>query len=90
MDESRIVPRALTIRVRLINTKINSKAIRRQMEVLRVTMGFTLLKASGCASVTSVVGLINHITLSSMIHGTPVYKIIKPLPFLLPMSFKRK
>ena len=60
------------------------------MEILIVTMGFTLLTTSGCDSVTRVVGLILHIPLDSMIHGPPVCKIINPSPCRIPMSFKRK
>ena len=54
------------------NPKCNSKAKRRKMEILRLTMGFNLLTKSGCASIKNVVGLIPHIPLSSMIHGPPV------------------
>ena len=45
MEEARRGISAVTIRVGLINPKSNSKAIRRQreVEILRVTMGFTLL-----------------------------------------------
>ena len=60
------------------------------MEILRLPIGFTLLTASGCASVTRVVGRIPHTTLAYMIHGPHMCKIINPSPCLLPMSFKRK
>ena len=92
VKDSRSGPISLTRRFRIINPKINSKAIRRQMEIyiLRVTMGFTLLKKSWCASIARVVGLIPHTPLASMIHGPIVYKIINPSPFLLPIYFKSK
>ena len=72
MEEERRGTSSVTRRFGLINPKRNRKAIRRQMELLRVTMGFILLKASGCASVTRVVGLIPHIPQTFMIHGPPV------------------
>ena len=55
MEEERRDPSAVTIRVRLINPRSNSKEIIRhiEMEILRENMGFTLLTASGCASVKS-------------------------------------
>ena len=64
----------VTRRVILINPIGKSKVIRRQMEmkILRVTIGFIFLTASGCASVTRVVGIIPHTPLASMIHGTPL------------------
>ena len=90
MEEARNGPSAVIRRVRIIHTKSNSKGIISKMEILRVTMGFNLLTASVCASVTRVVGLIPHIPLASMIHGPPVCKIINPLPCLITMVFKRK
>ena len=60
------------------------------MEILRAAMGFPLLMTSGCASVTGFVGLITHTPLASMVYGSPVWKIINPSTWLLPMSFKRK
>ena len=72
MEEARHGSRAVTRRFGLINTKSNIKVIRREMEILRVTMGFNLLVEIGCAYITRVVGLIPHIPLSSMIHGPPV------------------
>ena len=90
MEEARRGPSAVTRRVGLIKTKRNRKAIIRKGEIRRVTMGFTLLTSSGCASVTRVVFLIPHITLYYMIYGTPVLKTINPSPFLIPMYFNRK
>ena len=72
MEEARLGPSAVTRRFGIINTKSNSKTIRSKMEILRVTMGFTLLTASGCASVTRFLGLIPHIPLASMIYGPPL------------------
>ena len=77
-------------KVGLIKTKRRKKINKKEMEILRVTTGFTLLTASECASVTRVVGLIPHIPLASMIHETPVCKTINPSTFLIPMSFKIK
>ena len=74
MEESRRGTRSVTRSVRLISPKINRKSIisQMEMEVLRVTMGFNLLKASVCDYVTRFVGLIPHTPLDSMIHGPPV------------------
>ena len=80
VEEARRGPSALKIRVILIETISNSKAIGRkmEMEILRKIMGFTLLTTSGCAYVARVVGLIPHTQMSTMIHGLPVWKIINP------------
>ena len=88
MEDATRGPSAVTIRVRIINTKINSKSIRSQKEIIRVTIVFTLLTEIECASVTRVVYLIPHKPLASMINGPPVCKIINPSTCLLPMSFK--
>ena len=88
MEEARRGPIVVTRRVRIRNTKSNSKSIRKQMEILRVTMGFNLLTEIGFASVTRVVGFIPHTPLAYIIHGPLVCKIINPSPCLLPLSFK--
>ena len=62
----------VTIRVELIKPKSNRKSIISQMEILKLTMGFTLLTASGYVSVSMVEGLIPHKPLDSMIHGPPL------------------
>ena len=72
MEEARRGTSTVTRRVGIIKPKINSKVINMQMDILRVTMGFTLLIASGCVSVTRVAGLIPHIPLDYIIHGPPV------------------
>ena len=91
VKDSRSGPISLTRRFRIINPKINSKAIRRQMEIkiLRATMMFTFLTEILCDSVTRVVGLIPHTSMASIIHGTPVKILIYPSPCLLPMSLKK-
>ena len=48
------------------------------MDILRVTVGFTLLVESECAYVTKVLVLILHIPMDSIIHVPPVCKIINP------------
>ena len=92
VEEARRGPSALKIRVILIETISNSKAIGRkmEMEILRETIGFTLFTASGYAYITRVVGSIPHTTMAYRIHGTPVCKIINPSPCLIRMSFKIK
>ena len=62
----------VTIRVELINPKRNRKSIISQMEILKLTMGFTLLTAGGYVSVSRVESLIPHIPLDSLIHGPPL------------------
>ena len=66
------MPSSVTRRVGLINNISNRKLIRRKMEIeiLRETMGFTILTTSGCAYLTRVLNLISHTPLASMIHGT--------------------
>ena len=66
MEEARHSPSAVTIRAGLINPKRNSEALRRQTKIPRLTMAFTLLKASGCASIIRVLGLIPHTPLDFM------------------------
>ena len=78
MEEARHSPSAVTIRAGLINPKRNSEALRRQTKIPRLTMAFTLLKASGCASIIRVLGLIPHIQVAAIISGLPVCKIINP------------
>ena len=78
MEEARRGTIAVTRSIGLINPKRNSEAISRQIDILRVTIGFTLLTASGCASIIRVLGLIPHIQVAAIISGLPVCKIINP------------
>ena len=72
MEEARRGTSTVTRRARLINTKRNNKAIIIQMEIIRLTMGFTLLTEIGCVSITRAVGLIPCIPMASTIHGPTV------------------
>ena len=90
MEDARRGKITLTRIVMLINLRSNRKAIKRKIDIVRVTMGFNLLMESECASITNVVGLIPHIPLTSMIHVPPMCQIINPSPFLLPIYFQKQ